>query len=493
MPNTFFGLSIATSGLFAANTALNVTGHNISNERTEGYCKQSASQSAGDAIRIYQEYGTIGSGVVVNEITQSRDEYYDVKYWNNNNKLGEQSTKAYYELQVEDYFNEMDIDGFTTEYQNLFNSLESLKGTPADNTYRNATINYAQSLIDYFKEIKNNLTNTQVDVNQEVSNKVDEINTIAASLTTLNRQINTIEMNGTNANDLRDRRALLLDQLSAIVPISVNEVTYDNGKTDFTVKIGGKTLVNSYDYYTLEVKSRKDLNTSTDAAGLYDIKWSYGDTFDPVAEGYSGELASLMQIRDGNNGTVETGNDNSVSVNCKGVPYYIGKINAFLDEFTSEFNEVQQSGQDLSGNSTADVPFFLKSENGTYQVNPDIVKNPSLMATSTSVVDGEGGADLVEKLIALKDAKNYQGGSATEYLQSIVSEISIDCKKAQTLESNYKNLKSTITNQRLSISGVDGDEEAMNLVKFQESYNLSAKMISVMNEIYDKLINGTGV
>lgn len=78
-------------------------------------------------------------------------------------------------------------------------------------------------------------------------------------------------------------------------------------------------------------------------------------------------------------------------------------------------------------------------------------------------------------------------------MQSIVSEIAVDVKKAQTFEKNHANIQKSIENQKMSVSGVDGDEESMNLVKYQEAFELSSKMISVMQEIYNKLINEMGV
>ena len=80
-----------------------------------------------------------------------------------------------------------------------------------------------------------------------------------------------------------------------------------------------------------------------------------------------------------------------------------------------------------------------------------------------------------------------------EALNTIITELSIDSKKAQDNERNYTNFRNLIQNQRLSIMGVDKDEEAMNLVKYQEAYDLSAKVIQIMSEIYNKLINETGV
>ena len=99
----------------------------------------------------------------------------------------------------------------------------------------------------------------------------------------------------------------------------------------------------------------------------------------------------------------------------------------------------------------------------------------------------------MEQLVKLQTATIFDGGTSGYFLESIVSDMSIDAQKANNLYANYNNLKTSIHNQRLSIMGVDTDEEAMDLVKFQQAYNLNSKMMSVMNQIYDKLINQTGV
>lgn len=110
--------------------------------------------------------------------------------------------------------------------------------------------------------------------------------------------------------------------------------------------------------------------------------------------------------------------------------------------------------------------------------------------TGTAVGAGSGAAlgALVGGLL-----NNSHRGTGAYFLESIVSDVSIDSSKAKTFLSNYNNMKTTIQNQRLSVMGVDTDEEAMDLMKFQQAYNLNSKMMSVMNEIYDKLINQTGL
>ena len=116
-----------------------------------------------------------------------------------------------------------------------------------------------------------------------------------------------------------------------------------------------------------------------------------------------------------------------------------------------------------------------------------------MLATKYNVSDGEANTELIVDLINISDAKLFDGGTGSFFLESIVSDMSIDANKAANFTKNYNNLQTTIQNQRLSIMGVDTDEEAMDLVKFQQAYKLSSKMMTVMNQLYDKLINYTGV
>lgn len=493
MANTFFGLTIGTSGLYAANVNLTVTSNNIANEMTKGYSRQSAVQKAAEAIRVYQRYGAVGTGVEVGEIERTRNEYYDVKYWKNQSRYGEAIARNYYMMELEDYFNDSEEDGFSIEFSNIFKALETLQKDPADLTGRAAVLNYCDNFLQYMQQIKTNLMLEQEDINAELNDNVDNINSIAQEIATINKQINVIELTGANANELRDRRSLLLDELSSIVEVDTKEIVYENGKTEFYVTIGNKSLVNNYDYTSLKVMSRDERADKDDAVGLYDVYWAYGEPLNVLEESERGCLYALLQVRDGNNNVPEAGNDNSKPVDYKGIPYYVDEVNKFLEIFTSAINEIQAKGQDLNGNSGADNPIFLKSDNDVYYINPKMLDDPSLICTTTDISQGTASYDLITEMIETMDAKNYEGGTAIEFLNSLVTEIAIDTKTATKQESNYMSIQTTIQNQRLSVMGVDRDEEAMNLVRYKEAYELSAKVISIMNEIYQKLINETGL
>ena len=126
-------------------------------------------------------------------------------------------------------------------------------------------------------------------------------------------------------------------------------------------------------------------------------------------------------------------------------------------------------------------------------VNDELIENVDLLAIKKSVATGETNAEIMVELNKLETQRIFEGGTAEYYLESIISDMSIDAQKARDLFGNGQNLKTSIHNQRLSVMGVDMDEEAMSLMELQRAYSLNSKMLSVMNQIYDKLINGTGV
>lgn len=512
MASTFFGLNIAYTGLQAAQVAINTTGHNISNINTPGYSRQQASVTADDALRTYASYGTAGSGVIVNSIEQVRNSYYDVKYRGNETSYGYYTTMEKYMTQLEDYLNEYTLEGFSAAYADFFESAIQLQRTPAEESMRNDFINKAQSIADYFNTLSTNLENVQKDANEEIKNKVEKINTISTSITSLNKQINQIEANHGDANDLRDSRNNLLDELSKIINIETTETQVGEGITCFKVFINGQVLVDDRNSYKLATEAKKTPRNASDGDGMYEISWENGLGFDEYSSTLSGDLKLLLDVRDGCNGEIEKyttdseGNPTLVRENVsehnttfKGVPYYQAKLNEFVQIFTSAVNEILAGPDARTIDGEQGIPLFVTKYDGTsvnassVTVNKELIADQSKLATTSKPDKGESYNDIIEDIIALRDKKLYDGGTGAYYLESIMGDVAIDSSKAKQFSQNFTNLRTMVQNQRLSVMGVDQDEEGMDLMKFQEAYNLNAKMMSVMNQIYDKLINGTGV
>lgn len=541
MANTFFGLTIASSGLGASGLAINTVAHNISNVNTKGYTKQQTVQEASSAIRVYTNYGTVGTGVSVTEIKQLRSSYYDTKYWNNNSVCGNYSTLESYTTLIEDYLDEFNLDGFTTEYKNLFEAVNSLTKDPHSVVARNQLVNYAQSISEFFNTMTTNLNSVQKQADDEVKSTANAINTVAQEIASLNKQINTIEVNGGAANDLRDARALLIDELSGYINTTVKETEVGNGVTEFCVYVDGYSLVDGYDYNQIVCTPRAADNrrNASDINGLVELSWNNGMEFNMYRSSLSGSLKAAIDVRDGCNDCYEVvglkdadGNflkdadgkvvdvqdlteteyeqykaqgytkeltvyvDQYRNSDYKGVPYYQSQLNEFVRAITSEFNAVIAKGD---RNGEPPIDFFTSKYGEEYisaagvTVNPDIIRDISLLPYSFDDAQGAANSDMADALYALKEKETINNGTFLEYLQSMVSVAYIDTARAKTFASNYNNIKDTINNQRLSVGGVDEDEEAVDMVKFKEAYSLASKVVSVMQEIYDKLIQETGV
>ena len=224
MSSTFFGLSIAGTGLNAFKASVETTTNNISNVNTKGYSKQVVNLKSGPAIRTFQKYGNAGTGVVAESVTQNRDQYFDEKYWNNNAQYGLYDKKLYYMQQIEDYYKDSaTVPGFTRIYTKMFNALDAVGSNAGDTSARNEFLSDARELTGYFNNISNELSELQTTVNDEIKTTVDQVNSIAQKIALMNRQINIIEVEGGHANELRDERALLVYELSKILPGQIKE------------------------------------------------------------------------------------------------------------------------------------------------------------------------------------------------------------------------------------------------------------------------------
>ena len=318
MASTFFGLNIGTTGIRAYQASLNTTAHNITNIGTKGYSKQTVSLIADKALSITGSYGMIGSGVAIAAITQERNVYFDDKYRYNNAILGNYQTKEYYLSCIESYLYTSDdsIGGITTSFDGFFNSLTNLTSEASDMTKRTDAVISSESFAQYVSEFANSLQKLQNEANTQVETVVAQINALGSSIASLTQQINAFEITGESANDLRDARNALLDELSQYVNIEVKEVPAGagTGNGQFIVYIDGAMLVDSSTSYSLQCVAGGTSVNQNDIDGLYSIQWSNGQDFNMRSSTLGGSLQALLDFRDGNNEKNFTGTATSMVV-----------------------------------------------------------------------------------------------------------------------------------------------------------------------------------
>ena len=617
MSSQFFGLNIAASGLRAAMAAYNTTANNVSNADTTGYTKQKVVQEASSALRTFTTYGCAGAGVDTISIERVRDSFYDTRYRNNETLLGEYTQKQYYDNLVENYLDDNGTTGFSSLFTQITSTLQSAMNASATTTTKKTFLSSVSGITEYFNNISGNLQAEQSDLNDEIKTTTDSVNSIAEEIATLNQQINTVEMTGTNANDLRDKRDKLVDDLSKLVNVDVkeskvideNDPTRNTGATRYQVSIaGGQSLVDMYEYKKLVCVAREssDSTNQNDITGLYDIKWASSDYKDGSGnylgdfrmdnENIGGSLEGLIEMRDGNNGqyfhgtsgtwtastdgtcegkitigtsasylsdmnkstlpesgkitigsrtyqydsweydgsggytfTLTKGQDVSRissgsgdtckvgnAVSYEGIPYYMEQMNEWIRNFSSEVNKIMVNGYTSDGSAgtymlTADKTTdssaqysydeLTMTNKGYYQLTAKnfalssaLDENADLLSTKADKTEGadeNGNLTALKTMLTEKDI--FRGATAGEFLDKVLADVSLNSSNSKTMQTTYTSLENTINNQRLSVSGVDEDEEAQAMVQYSNSYTLASKMIQTLTEIYDRLILETGV
>ena len=323
MRSAFFGLHIASSAMNAARGSLNTVAHNVANVQTPGFSRQVAVQQASTPLRVGMGRGMVGTGSQIVSITQIRNHFLDAKFRNQNAVLGQFTAKAENLALTQGIMRAGPTQhGLSAEMDDLFSRLSDLGTNAGDQTYRRNVLSSFESVSTFLSSTFSQLTRQMVDINQEIRTTVGIVNSLGRQITSLNRQITLMELDGSNANDLRDQRNLLLDQLSRYVNIEVREFErnpeFAAGRTsdprdsrrELTVLIDGHPFISHFHMHELEVRQRTAgegnhvLLNPEEPPRMYDIFWSTGSRFNMYSSTLSGELAGLIHLRDGNGGNI---------------------------------------------------------------------------------------------------------------------------------------------------------------------------------------------
>ena len=303
MQSTFSGLNTMVNGIYTQRLGLNTVGHNISNSNTEGYSRQTAHAAATPSSEVYTLAGAsqVGNGSTVTSVIRARDIYADRQYWKENSTDGYYKGKANNYAKIESIFNDSDNSGIQDAMEKFYQAWQDCSTTASSDTSRqnviNAGQNYAQSLQTAAKQTKEQIDSLYDDI----SLSVVKMNRLMGQVVELNKNISGIEATGAHANDLRDQRDLIVDQLTSMTDITV----YESANGMYTLVSNGTTLVNGITKVDLEMSAPK--NNTTYSLSDYDIMIKQTGTvytpgngelkaqFEAVAEdkGYIDQVANM--------------------------------------------------------------------------------------------------------------------------------------------------------------------------------------------------------
>ena len=562
----FSVLNVANRGLTASQMGLDITGQNISNADTEGYSRKRLTQQA--EYRTDGSYGQVGMGVDIVNIRRIRDTTIDQQIQRQNHQFGYYDSKDKAIEAVENILNEPSDTGIISYIDKFFDSWGNLTNNPDDQAARTMVQTAGKTLADVFHNTSHELEKLKSGQNDNIRSTVKEINRIAKEIFNLNKEIAGVELAGQNANDSRDRRDLLMKDLSELTdyetiegpdgqltitvggnifisPVSLNEMELyanqntqsTNGYVQYGVKIkglnkeivihGGRlkglmdardVLIPSYEDKINELATSMTTTINELHKTGYNLNGYTGfDFFDASATDASTFNVSSAVASDINNiaaakgGTQTTANTNVVpagDLNFGNPPIQLTKT---LGRPWQPTDPSEEQARDIIGDSVTlrisstgtilkeGIDYSVNYINGTVQMLHNGYDNTQLdidFGYTVGGFPGPGNNENAVKIAALRDELTmtpaHDGtptATFTDFYSGLIGDVGLDRNSASSNKETREYLIKQYEDSQESIAGVSIDEEMSNLIKFQHTYQASAKIVSTTQKMLDILMN----
>ena len=454
MAGLFSALSIAVSAMEAEQGALEVTSNNIANVNTPGYSRE---------VPVLQENPPVdlanlqfGTGVTLSSVQSIRDNILELRLNQETSQQNLLDTQVDGLNQIQALFNDPAGSGLQTVISNFFNSFQQLAADPSSSSDRQAVIIAGQTLATAFNQTANALTTQQQSLDQSVVQSVSQINGLTSQIASLNQQIAASQSAGADSGVLVDQRTQLIRQLSQVMNISVTDE--GNGAVTVAAANGAALVVGNQSF---------NLSTQTNpATGFHDVFYQGTDITSAIQ---SGQLGGQIQLRDTE------------------IPSVLSSLDTLASGIANAVNTTSTAGFDANGNPGVD--FFVPPAAGPgAAANLAVaITDPSLVAASS---DGTAGSNGNANALAALANQNIVGGQTpTDYYANLVAQIGNDASNAQTQQQSESLVLQQLQDQRGSVSGVSLNEEAANLIQYQNAYQAAAQLAGIIDQLTQSLIN----
>lgn len=512
---SFAGIDTAMRGLYASQEALNTANADITNANTPGYSREQVDLNAidqWDNLGFATQQGTatasLGGGVQVSDISRIRNQFLDDQYRASNLTLSQQTTTNQYIQQIQGTFDEPSSNGIQAQLNSFYDAWNTLAANPTQASARGALLQTAQSLANSLNEASASLTSIRQQADSDLTTAVSQVNAMFSQIASLNKQISTAQGSGAQANSLLDQRDEILDKLSGY--LKVQTTTQSNG--EISVYIAGKSLVSGDQATGLQSSPNGELTFSNVTCQNSALS----------ASDLGGKFGALLNVRDQLIGrpVVPTG---SVLQNTPGGLLYqldtmTNSLATAVNSLTEAGTTLNEAGQTVSTNPPGEPFFTINTSSAQFNTNvinaANIQVNPIFSGAgglnlipvggppSGGVAPGAGDNATATAVAALRttlisdgtfgDPQSMGTYTANDLYTNMLTQLGAQGQAATNEEQNQQALVDQVNQQRQSTSGVSLDEEMANIIKFQHTYEASARLISTFNSMLDTVINNMG-
>ena len=498
MPGLNSSLNIALSGLQAQQSALNVVGHNIANVNTPGYTRQRANISSGQALIQGDVY--YGSGANVTSVQGIRDRFLNLQITQETAKQSGAETRYTAVNSVSSLLGDTGTTGISAQLQAFFQSFSDLAARPEDTSLRTNVLGKAQNLVTSLQTQYQMLDTQRSNADQAVGSLVGQVNTLTTQIAQLNQSITSASSPDAN-NDAIDQRQALTDKLASLVGINVVEGS--KGEYQITLDSGAGVLVSGSSSYDLVAKRP---GTLTD--NYLQVASDMGGTLvDVTAKIKDGQLGANLDLRD----NLLVGFQAQLDQISAGVARSVNLTheagfaqNGLTTNQSFFLNASVANGANGLPTSIAATPAlksgsgwtdFYKGMTKLLAVNSALVADPSLIAASANGSAGDNSNALAMAQLGSANATVDTGSGTTGFtgaIGALITDLGTQTQNYSAQSTTQQHLVSALQTQRDSISGVNLDEEASNLMMLQRGYQASARFLSVISTLADQWMTQLG-
>ena len=450
-------LDIARRALSAQQTGINVTAHNIANVNTPGYSRQRVELASTTPSQT--DWGLIGTGVSVDGVSRIRDGFIDSELRMEQQNLGRWEYRERVFSEIEDIFNEPSDSGLAAVMNSFWDSWAELANNPQSGSARQSVVQVGEHLVNTFNHLHKRLTDLQENLDNELNVGIEKVNAILHQVADLNEKIATAEGSGIVANDYRDRRDHLLEELSGLVGIGITE------KNDgmVTVTLSGRILVERD-----AVNELGTLERGINYIAVSDPTWTPDRSIISL-EG--GRLQSIIEMRD------------------EVIVEQYEKLDELANTLVEQVNALHQTGYGLNGSTGID--FFDSNTTGARNIALDanILGDTDRIAASSDGSPGDGSIAL--QIFDLREAKIMSDDSVTadDYFAAMMGTLGVRSQEAMFMRENQELMVEQLNIQQSSVSGVSLDEEMTNLIRYQHAYEAAARLVTTVDEMMKAVLD----
>lgn len=442
-------LDIGLSGLFTAGAAMQTASHNIANVHTDGYTRQGITSGARHALSM--SYGMLGGGVDVLEVRRLTDEFLVGRLRDQTSLLARHDETDLALQEVETLLGTAAQNHLGTVIDEFFASWSELASPPVTDELREDVLNKGVLLAGDLNSTAAGLDSLATEMDQQIESAVGTLNRLLAGVADLNRQILLAEGPRETANDLRDRREMLLAEISELARVDVAE----RGDGTIDVILSGRTVV---------VRGEaQDLELSRDQDGFAQL--STGSKHHPF-ELRDGRIAGMMAARD---------------ERVLGAREELDRVAA---ELIRRLNAIHVQGQTAGGGGFL---FFTGDSAGDIAVNRELIDNPAMVALSRSGLSGD--TDIAREIAGLGQEDPVDGEETLPAVFGrLITSIASDAAATRLQLQSQSQVVDALNTRIDSVRGVSLDEEAADMARYQNAYAASAKVIAAAQEMFTAVL-----